>query len=189
MPNKEEYDAYMKNKNIGPLRNIPANNMPIYEMPELPQEAYLMMLGSTYVEAYGCNVLAGFRLPINRLVPGGDFQPNVYSLDGKGFMYNVPANKVVPAYVRNGNEDIALAQSTSEDKLAQFLIIANDTVNEGHFLVQTSGIYRFKNGHNYAVGKNYYLGATGFPTTERPSKNAQKLFSVLDKTTIAINIG
>ena len=172
-----------------PIRNIPANELPVYEKASLPDEAYLMMLAKTYVEAYGCNILAGYRLPISRLTPGGTFQPNTYSLAGNGYNQEIPVNKVVPAYVYSTSpNDIRTASANDSTTLAQFLIIGKDSNVSGNYLVQSNGMYTFTNGHSYIIGKDYYLGTDGFPTTERPDTNAQKLFSVLDASTIMIDL-
>ena len=172
-----------------PVRNIASQQLPIYEKQRLPEEAYLIMLGKTWVEAYGCDILAGYRLPISRLTPGGSFQPNVYSLAGNGFNQEIPVNKVVPAYVYSTSpNDIRVASSNDKTTLAQFLIVAKDSNISGNYNVQSNGVYTFINGHDYIVGKTYYLGKDGYPTTERPDTNAQQLFTVLDNTSIMIDL-
>ena len=96
---------------------------------------------------------------------------------------------MVPAYVYSTSpNDIRVANSSDKTTLAQFLVLAKDTDVTGNYIVQSSGSYTFTNGHEYIVGKDYYLGADGFPTTERPDTNAQKLFSVLDSMTIMIDL-
>lgn len=171
-----------------PVRNIPADNLPIFEQPSLPEETYLLAIINTYVEAYGCKIPAGYRIPLARLSAGGNFQPNTYSLAGNGFNQEIPVNKVVPGYVYTTSpNDIRVASSADQTTFAKFLILAKDSNVTGNYLVQSSGIYSFTNGHEYVVGKDYYLGENGLPTTERPDTNAQKLFTVLDKTTIMID--
>lgn len=172
-----------------PIRAIPLDQIPVFGEARIPSDAYLIMMAETYVEAYGCKIPAAYLLPINRLTPGATLQSNTYSLAGNGFNQEIPSDKVVPAYVYStAPNDIRIANSSDKTTLAQFLILAKDTDVTGNYIVQSSGSYTFTNGHSYIVGKDYYLGADGFPTTERPDTNAQKLFSVLDSMTIMIDL-
>lgn len=172
-----------------PIRAIPMDQIPVWGEAKVPADSYLIMMTNVYVEQYGCKVPAAYRLPISRLTPGSTFQSNTYSLAGNGFNQEIPVNKVVPAYVYSTSpNDIRVANSSDKTTLAQFLVLAKDTDVTGNYIVQSSGSYTFTNGHEYIVGKDYYLGADGFPTTERPDTNAQKLFSVLDSMTIMIDL-
>lgn len=172
-----------------PIRAIPLDQIPVWGESKVPADSYLIMMTNVYVEQYGCKIPAAYRLPISRLTPGSTLQSNTYSLAGNGFNQEIPVNKVVPAYVYSTSpNDIRVANSSDKTTLAQFLILTKDTDVTGNYIVQSSGSYTFTNGHEYIVGKDYYLGADGFPTTERPDTNAQKLFSVLDSTTIMIDI-
>lgn len=172
-----------------PIRAIPLDQIPVWGESKVPVDSYLIMMANVYVEQYGCKIPAAYRLPISRLTPGSTLQSNTYSLAGNGFNQEIPVNKVVPAYVYSTSpNDIRVANSSDKTTLAQFLVLTKDTDVTGNYIVQSSGSYTFANGHEYIVGKDYYLGADGFPTTERPDTNAQKLFSVLDSTTIMIDI-
>lgn len=172
-----------------PVRSIPADQLPTFDKAKLPAETYALILASTYVEAYGCNILAPYRLSINRLTSNGTLQPNVYSLAGNGFNQTIDINKVAPGYVYSTSpNDIRVASANDKTTLAQFIILSKDSNISGNYYVQSSGAYTFTNGHEYVIGKDYYLGADGYPTTERPDTNAQKLFTVLDSTTIMIDL-
>ena len=51
-------------------------------------------------------------------------------------------------------------------------------------MIATAGVVRLPDDrHEYLVGRTYYLGSNGVPTTEQTK---QKLFSVLDKQRIIV---
>lgn len=180
----------MDSCNDYPIRLVPGEDIPNWEQPKLPEEGYLLMVSNQLDHQCGETLPMLYHLPISMLTPGGSFQPNVYSADSHGLSLSLPSNQVRAAYVySNTPYDIRLAKP-ERNSYAQFLILGVDKANEGNLLIQNSAFYTFPSGHDYIPGYTYYLGQDGVPTSASDYHGGvrQKLFTVIDRRTIAIDI-
>lgn len=179
----------MNDCNDYPVRAIPGEEIPRWGKTVLPEEGYLLMAAVQKDQQCGRNLPYLYHLPIGMITPGGNFQANVYSMNGNGARIAVPAGQVRAAYVYNNTPyDVRLA--SKDGQKAQFIIVGKDEGIDGNYLIQTSSLFTFKSTHGYIPGYTYYLGKDGTPTTDTSYTDGkrQKLFTVIDKLTIAIDI-
>lgn len=182
----------MDSCNDYPVHAIPGEEIPRWEKTVLPAEGYLLMAAVQKDQQCGRNLPYLYHLPLGMITPGGTFQSNTYSLNGNGSTVVVPEGQIRAGYVYNNSPyDVRLATLDQNSALmAQFIILSRDEDASGNYLVQSDSMYTFKSGHNYIPGYTYYLGQDGQPTTDSSFVNGrrQKLFSVIDRMTIVINI-
>lgn len=172
-----------------PVNSIDAEDIPVWGKTTLPDEGYLLMAAKLIDQQCGRSLPFLYHLPINKITPGATFQPNTYSLPGKGFNESWPVNQVRAAYVYNNTpNDIRLASISGTR--AQFLLLEKDKTVAGNYIIQGSGFYTFVGGHNYVPGYTYYLGEDGLPTTDSSFTGGvrQHLFEAIDSSTILINV-
>lgn len=173
------------------IQTIRDTEIPIWEAPELPEQAYVIMLAKQFSYEQGCDITRWFRLPLDKLNGTALNNPMATSVNGNGFNQEVHPGQVMPAYINLANpNDIRRANSSNPANFAKFLIVAKDPNNYGNYLVQSSGTVNFQEGHSYLVGQTYYLGEDGTATTLRNTDDTkvQELFYVLDRNTIDIRI-
>lgn len=106
---------------------------------------------------------------------------NLATIDKVGTNYPVPTDGVLAGYMdRNGVPRLA----TKDGHQSQFLLVGTDYINSDEYLIASPGIVRLPGaGHNYIVGKTYYLGTDGNVST---TEGSQRLFSVIDKSRIIV---
>lgn len=180
------------NTNGQDTEQIDSSDLPVYDKPTLPEKGQLVLLVEEPDYDCGGEMVSAYRLPLNRVLPGGSKQSLVYSLSDVDAGITVPDNAVVPAYVESfGDFNLKRAIATSSTSKARFLIIGADPNIDGNYLVQNGGFFSFPTVHNYNVGQTYYLSdsVAGGVTSNPPSGIAQPLFYVVDQKTIALNIG
>lgn len=123
------------------------------------------------------------RVPGEKVVPTGSLQ-NVVALTTNNTGLNVPENQVRAGYidVQPGGNIMRYAGTGAP---AMFLMVG--AYGDGKMLVQSTGFLRLNGGHQYLVGRQYYLSTNGLPTTSS-STTGQKLFMPLDDYTLSINL-
>lgn len=174
------------------IEYIPSSDVPVYGLPELPDNGYVLLLANSPYANNGCGGSGIFKLPLNRITPGGSLQTGLYSLFGGGATVAIPDRQVVPAYLTATMPNmIQAANANSLTSKAKFLILSVDANDSSRYIIQSSGFYTFPEGHNYVIGQQYYLadGADSGRVTTVPPANAQPIFYVLDRLSILINIG
>lgn len=121
------------------------------------------------------------RVPGARVMPTGNLA-NVTAIATNDTALVIPDDQVRAGYidVQPGGNVMKLADLTHP---ALFLMVKNYT--NGKMLIQTTGFLNLMNGHHYLVGRQYYLGEDGEPTTD--STSGQKLFMPLDDYTLNVN--
>lgn len=182
--------AHTNHNNDFITENIDAEDVPIFNEPTLPDQAYIPFVVAQDDPTCGGDFLALYHLPMRRLTPGGTLQSNTHSVAGNGYSGTVPAGQVIPAFVTpSGGNPITLASAEDATHLADFLVLSKDDNIAGNYIVQNSGFYVFPEGHGYAVGLQYYLSNTTGQVSTTPGTKSQKLFRVIDAVTISINIG
>lgn len=154
------------------------NDFPEYDGSLVDPNAYLVVVTSE--TEYGDKIWNTTKLSLADLHGSGG-NGNTASVDKIKTNYEVPTGGVLAAYMdRHGVPRLASKSGTD----SQFLIIGTDTLDFQSYQIATPGVLRLpQDGHNYIIGKVYYLGENGVPTTEPGS---QKLFSVLDKNRIIV---
>lgn len=130
----------------------------------------------------GVTIATPVRIPGARVMPTGNLA-NMTALDTNNEGLEIPENQVRGGYidVQPGGNVMRLSDSSHR---AMFLMVQN--YSEGKMLIQATGFLRISAGHNYIVGRTYYLDAVGAPTTDS-SITGQKIFTVLDNYTLNIN--
>lgn len=179
----------MSKCNDYPINNIDAEDVPVWGKNVLPDEGYLLMAAKQIDQQCGRALPFLYHLPLNMVTPGGTFQTNTYSANGNGFTQEWATNQVRAGYTYNNTpNDMRLAGFDSHK--AQYLILGKDDTIVGNYIIQGSGFYTFVGGHEYIPGYTYYLGLDGIPTTDSSYHDGarQKLFEVVDKSTILIDI-
>lgn len=133
-----------------------------------------------------------WRLPLSRIVAGGDLNKIQYSINKKTADIIVPRTQVVPVLVPGPNLPVEKAVADSEDNRARFLAISADPNLQDNLILQSTGFLVFPRTHAYVVGRTYYLHQenAGQVTSVKPTSGVvQPLFTVVDELTISINVG
>lgn len=131
----------------------------------------------------GNTVYTPVRIPGARVMPTGNLS-NVVAIDANNTAITVPEKQIRAGYIDvqpGGN----IMKYADENNPAMFMIVAPYT--NGKYLIQTTGFLRIDGGHQYLIGQQYYLGASGEPVTD-PSITGQKLFVPIDDYILNINL-
>lgn len=158
--------------------------LPLYKGVELPEDLDVIAGSNEEGKAW--------RLPITRILAGGEFNKMQYSIDKKTSNIELNYDQVTPAFIPGPSASLEEAMGDSENNKAQFLVIGDDSNNRNNVIIQSSGFLTFPRTHAYQVGKTYYLHQTekGAVTSVKPTSGViQPLFTVVDELTININIG
>lgn len=158
--------------------------LPLYSKVELPGDLDVIAGSNEEGKAW--------RLPVTRLLAGGEFNKLQYSIDKKASKIELNPDQVTPAFIPGPNSSVEEAVADTEANKAQFLVIGNDANTKNNVIIQSSGFLVFPRTHTYQVGKTYYLHQTekGGLTSVKPTSGiVQPLFTVVDELTININIG
>lgn len=177
-------------KNTPATRQVGAGDLPIFNLPQIPDEAQLILLVDEINYDVGGKFQAAYRLPISRLTGGGSFSTNSHSVYAPTAGIVVPQGQVVPAFRETfGTYNLRRAQANSATTLAQYLVIGADPNVDNAYLVVANGFYEFPENHTYTIGQTYYLDEVnpGQVTTNPPALR-QRLFTVVDARTILVHI-
>lgn len=158
--------------------------LPLYKNAELPLDMDVIAGSNEEGKAW--------RLPIERILAGGEFNRMQYSIDKKTSKLEVNIDQVTPAFIPGPNASIEEAIGDAEQNKAHFLVVGEDSNAKNNVIIQSSGFLTFPRTHAYQVGKTYYLHQTekGGVTSVKPSTGVvQPLFTVVDELTINIIIG
>lgn len=153
-------------------------SLPLFQQGELPEDLDLIGGSSQQGKAW--------RIPVSRILPGGDLNQFRYVVEKKMSIVTVPRGHVVPVFIPNAQEEVSLAVG-QEGKWAQALAIADTPTKVA---LQANGFITFPRTHVYTVGKTYYLSKTapGEVVSVKPSGDSQALFTVIDEVTLMINV-
>lgn len=158
--------------------------LPLYRGADLPQDMDVIAGSNDLGKAY--------RLPIERIIAGGDLNKIQYSISKRTADIEIPRTQVVPVFVAGPNLPLEKAVASSVNTRAIYLAVSADPNTTENVIIQNTGFLVFPRTHAYQVGKTYYLHQTsaGQVTSVKPGSGyVQPLFSVVDELTIAINIG
>lgn len=158
--------------------------LPLYQGADLPQDMDVIAGSSDLGKA--------FRLPIERIIAGGDLNKIQYSVNKRTADIEIPRTQVVPVFIAGPNLPLEKAVADHADNKAKFLAVSADPNNADNVIIQSTGFLVFPRTHAYQIGKTYYLHQlnAGEVTSVKPASGiAQPLFSVVDELTIAIQIG
>lgn len=171
---------------------IPSDGLPIWDKPLLPENSTIIVLVDEENYDFGGTVQNAYRLELDRIASNNALQGSTSVLYSAGADISIPTGTVVPAYVESFDPHLTKrAQASSNTTKAQFLIIGRTQNVDDSYDIQSSGFHKFTEDHTYEVGQVYYLSdsAPGGVTTDAPTGAlVQKLFTVIDKKTIQINI-
>ena len=158
--------------------------LPLYTAADLPADMDVIAGSNDLGRAY--------RLPIERILAGGDLNKIQYTLNKRTADIEVPRTQVIPVFVPGPDLPVEKAVGSSEDTTAKYLAVSADPNNTDNLIIQNTGFLVFPRTHAYQVGKTYYLHQAnpGEVTSVKPTSGiVQPLFSVVDELTISINIG
>lgn len=158
--------------------------LPLYGSADLPSDMDVIA---------GSNALGkAFRLPLERIIAGGDLNKIQYSIPKRTADIDVHRAQVVPVFIPGPNLPVEKAVATDAESKAKFLAVANDPNEAENIIIQNAGFIQFPRTHAYQVGKTYYLHQSnpGQVTSVRPNQGiVQPLFSAVDELTLAVQIG
>lgn len=118
---------------------------------------------------------------------GGALNASKYTTVGT---IDIEFGQVKPVFFTNDYEHVRAAKASDANNVATDIAIVNNS-EAGEVTVMKNGYYTFSRPHMYEVGKTYYLSQTnaGEVVSVRPNAGIiQPLFTVVDQTTIAINV-
>lgn len=155
-------------------------DFPDYELKTDSRKAYIVVVRPEF-DKDGCESWTTERISLAQLNSGE--KGNMTTIDKVNTNYPVPTDGVLAGYIdRQGVPRLA----ERGGKKATFLFIGTDYIDNQDYLIASQGITQLPNNkHNYALGKTYYLGENGVPTTD---DCGQELFSVLDHGKIIISL-
>ena len=130
----------------------------------------------------GTTIATPVRVPGARVMPTGNLA-NVIALTTNNNALTIPEKQVRAGYidVQPGGNIMRYADASHEP---MFLMLGEYT--DGKMLIQTSGFLTIPAGHEYIVGRQYYLGTDGEPVTDS-TITGKKLFKPLDDYTLSVN--
>lgn len=167
----------------GPVtRVMPWTGLPLFTNPVLPEDLDLVGGSSEAGKAW--------RIPVQRILPGGDLNQLQYSIPKKTADIQVPRDQVLPVFVPNSVEPVEPALATA-GQTAQALAVAEDPNDPERLILQQTGFITFPRTHMYTVGKTYYLSQSnpGEVISARPNSGlVQPLFTVVDELTLALHV-
>ena len=158
--------------------------LPLYAAADLPADMDVIAGSNDLGRAY--------RLPIERILAGGDLNKIQYTLNKRTADIEVPRTQVIPVFVPGPDLPVEKAIAIDEESKAKYLVVSADPNNADNLIIQNTGFLVFPRTHAYQVGKTYYLHQSnpGEVTSVKPASGiVQPRFSVVDELTISINIG
>lgn len=170
-------------KEEGPVTQVmPWTGLPMYKAAELPEDLEFIAGSDEEGKAW--------RVPVQRILPGGELNPLRYTIPKKTSDIEIPRGQVLPVFVPNSLEPVELARGITNET-AQALAVAEDPNDATRIVLQQTGFLTFPRTHMYTVGKTYYLSQSvpGEVVSVRPSSGiVQPLFTVIDELTLAIHV-
>lgn len=167
----------------GPVTQVmPWTGLPMYKSAELPEDLEFIAGSDEEGKAW--------RVPVQRILPGGDLNPLRYSVPKKTAIIEIPRGQVLPVFIPNAVEPVEKALA-DDGQAAQALAVAEDPNDAEQIVLQQTGFMTFPRTHMYTVGKTYYLSQAvpGEVVSVRPSTGIiQPLFTVIDELTLAIHV-
>ena len=167
----------------GPVTQVmPWTGLPLFREQELPED--LDFIGGSDERGQA------WRIPVERILPGGDLNPLRYTIPKKTANIVIPRGQVLPVFIPNAVEPVEMAKATV-GSTAQALAVAEDPNNNQRLVLQQTGFLTFARTHMYTVGKTYYLSQTelGEVVSVPPTSGIkQPLFTVIDELTIAVHV-
>ena len=167
----------------GPVtRVMPWTGLPLFRDAVLPEDLDLIGGSDEAGKAW--------RVPITRLLPGGDLNHIQYTIPKKTAEIEVPRDQVLPVFIPNSVEPVEKAMATA-GSTAQALAVSDDPNDDERLVLQQTGFITFPRTHMYTVGKTYYLSQSepGEVISAKPSSGVvQPLFTVIDELTLAVHV-
>lgn len=156
-------------------------SLPLLDVANIPDD--LDLIGGSNSE------YRSWRVPAAYFLAGGSYDnlQHVFTMENGP---EVPPHSVLPVLVNHdsGNLKIEAAKADSTDNVATSLVVA---VDGEKYTLMGSGYFKFNRPHLYTIGKTYYLSQekAGEVVSCRPTAGVvQPLFTVIDATTIFINV-
>lgn len=174
--------AVAKEEASSVTRVMPWTGLPLYKDITLPEDLDFIGGSSESGKAW--------RIPVTRILPGGDLNQLRYSIPKKTADIEVPRDQVLPVFIPNSVEPVEKALATS-GQTAQALAISDDPSDDERLVLQQTGFVTFPRTHMYTVGKTYYLSQSeaGEVISVRPNSGVvQPLFTVIDELTLALHV-
>ena len=150
--------------------------LPLLNVAEVPDDLDLICGSNEKFQSW--------RIPASYFL-GGALNATKYTATGT---IEIPFGQVKPVFFANDAQHVHAARANSPSNVATDIAIVSD---EDNVTVMNNGYYTFSRPHMYEVGKTYYLSQTteGEVVSVRPAAGIiQPLFTVVDQTTIAINV-
>lgn len=152
-------------------------SLPLIDTGNLPDD--LDLIGGSNKE------YKAWRIPASYFLPGGALNNTQFNIPGEVKIEN---RQVTPVYlVGNSVTPIMPALARVGETATDIAVVSDD----GVVTLMKNGYYTFPRPHMYEVGKTYYLSQDreGEVISLRPGAGiVQPLFSVVDQTTISINV-
>lgn len=151
------------------------------------QVDYFLGIGAMVNKHTDEMVQTAMLVPSEAVVPTGN-NANQFTLEANNTTLSVPEGQVVPAYLQPGATINAVLMADSANH-CDFLVIGVEDIANGLALCQSTGVLNFPAGHNYKViGAQYYLSSTPGQVTTSASETGKKLFKVVSRTQLLINM-
>lgn len=167
----------------GPVtRVMPWTGLPLFKDAQLPEDLDFIAGSDEEGKAW--------RVPVSRILPGGELNPLRYTIPKKTADIEIPRGQVLPVFIPNAMEPVEKALAVSGEA-AQALAVAEDPNDTEQLVLQQTGFVTFPRTHMYTVGKTYYLSqaVAGEVVSVRPNSGVvQPLFTVIDELTLAIHV-
>lgn len=173
----------VKTNEEGPVTQVmPWTGLPVYTAAELPED--LDFIGGSDDEG------KAWRIPVQRILPGGDLNPLRYTVPKKTANIVIPRGQVLPVHIPNAIEPVEMSRAIP-GSTAQAIAIGDDPNDPERLVLQQTGFITFPRTHMYTVGKTYYLSQSvaGEVVSIRPTTGTiQPLFTVIDEITLALHV-
>ena len=150
--------------------------LPLIDVNNVPDDLDLICGSNTEYQSW--------RIPASYFLPGGALNNTQYKTAGT---VTIEDRQVMPVYIVNQTSPVVPAMAATGETATNIAVASAD----GTVTLMNSGYYTFARPHMYEIGKTYYLSQTnaGEVVSVKPSAGiVQPLFSVVDRTTISINV-
>lgn len=141
---------------------------------------YFLGVRSLTDQATGNTIYTPVRVPGEKVMPTGNLA-NVIMLSPNNEALEIPDGQVRAGYIET-TPGLNIMRYAGGANKAMFLMVGKWT---DKILLQTTGWLTLTTAHKYIVGRQYYLGEDGQPTTDNAS--GQKLFMPIDDYTLSVN--
>lgn len=164
---------------------VNSQDIPVLEYAS--QTDYFLTIGNVVSKNGGEMVDTIALVPTEAVVPQGS-NANQFPLETNNTTLKVPEGQVVPAYVQAGATNAVLVADSAAH--CDFLVIsAEQNMANAIAMCQSTGVVQFPAGHAYkTVGIQYYLSSTPGQVTTDASQTGRKLFKVISRTQLLINM-